>query len=56
MAVNGNVEVVKNFRLIANTFYSRGGGRWIFGQGPDLIIKGDGSPLPVHSASTVIDL
>jgi hypothetical protein len=53
VAVNGNVEVVKNFRLIANTFYSSGGGRWIFGQGPDLIIKGDGSPSLVRSASTV---
>lgn len=53
LAVNGNVEVVKNFRLIVNTFYSSGGGRWIFGQGPDLIIRGDGSPSLVRSASTV---
>jgi len=53
VSFNGNVEVVKNFRLIANTFYSMGGGRWIFGQGPDLIIRGDGSPSLVRSASTV---
>jgi hypothetical protein len=53
VAVNGNVEVVKNFRLIANTFYSSGGGRWISGQGPDLIIRADGSPSLVRSASTV---
>jgi len=53
VAVNGNIELVKKFRLIANTFFSEGGGRWIFGQGPDLIIKGDGSPSLVHSASTV---
>jgi hypothetical protein len=53
VSVNGNVELFKNFRLIANTFYSEGGGRWIFGQGPDLIIKGDGSPSLVRSASTV---
>lgn len=50
---NGNIELFKNFRLIANTFFSEGGGRWIFGQGPDLIIKGDGSPSLVQSASTV---
>ena len=53
VSVNGNVELFKNFRLIANTFYSDGGGRWIFGQGPDLIINGDGSPSLVRSASTV---
>ena len=53
VSVNGNFELVKNFRLIANTFYSEGGGRWIFGQGPDLIIRGDGSPSLVQSASTV---
>lgn len=53
VAVNGNIELVKNFRLIANTFYNDGGGRWIFGQGPDLIIRGDGSPSLVHSASTL---
>jgi hypothetical protein len=52
-AINGNIELVKNFRLIANTFVSSGGGRWIFGQGPDLIIRGDGSPALVRSASTV---
>ena len=53
VSVNGNIELVKNFRLIANTFFSEGGGRWIFGQGPDLIIRGDGSPSLVHTASTV---
>ena len=52
-SVNGNIELVKNFRLIANSFYSDGGGRWIFGQGPDLIIRGDGSPSLVRAASTV---
>lgn len=53
VAINGNVELVKNFRLIANTFYSSGGGRWIFAQGPDLIIEGQGNPTLVRSASTV---
>lgn len=53
VAVNGNVELMKNFRLIGNTFYSSGGGRWLFGQGPDLIIRGDGSPELVGSASTI---
>jgi hypothetical protein len=44
-SANFNFELVKNFRLVANTFYSDGGGRYIFGQGPDLIIRGDGSPF-----------
>jgi hypothetical protein len=48
-----NYEAFKNFRLIANGFYSNGGGRWIFGLGPDLIINSDGKPSLVHAASTV---
>ncbi|HEX3086295.1 MAG TPA: hypothetical protein VHP99_17305 [Pyrinomonadaceae bacterium] len=48
-----NYEAAKNFRLIANGFYSNGGGRWIFGLGPDVIINSDGRPSLVHSASTV---
>jgi hypothetical protein len=31
-----NLEVVKNFRLVANGFYSDGGGRYIFGLAPDM--------------------
>ena len=48
-----NYELFRNFRLIASGFYSDGGGRWIFGLGPDLIIKPNGDPSLVHSASTV---
>jgi len=52
-AFNFNIELVKNLRLLVSTFHSNGGGRWVFGQGPDLIIRGDGSPSLVHSSSTV---
>ena len=52
-SVNGNIEVVKNFRLFASTFYSDGGGRYIFGMGPDLIVRGDGSLSLVRAYSTV---
>lgn len=52
-SVNFNIELVKNFRLFGNTYHSNGGGRWIFGQGPDLIIQGDGSPSLVHASSTI---
>ncbi len=50
---NFNFELAKNFRLIGNQFLSDGEGRYLFGQAPDLIIRPDGSPSPVHSASTV---
>ena len=52
-SVNVNIEVVKNLRAVANTFFSAGAGRYIFGLGPDVIIRGDGSPSLVHSTSTL---
>ena len=48
-----NYEAFKRFRIIANGFYSNGGGRYIFGLGPNVIINSDGRPSLVHSASTV---
>jgi len=51
--LNFNAEVVKNFRLIFNSFWSDGGGRYIFGQAPDFIVRANGTPSLVHSASTV---
>lgn len=55
-SVNLNFEVLKKLRIVTNNFYSNGGGRWIFGQGPDLIIRGDGSPSLVRAASTLSGL
>lgn len=52
-SVNFNLEVAPGFRFIANTFFSDGGGRYIFGMGPDLIVRPDGSISPVHAYSTV---
>ncbi len=52
-SVNLNFEVLKNLRLIANTFYGEGGGRYIGGLGPDLIVKPDGTISPLHSGSGV---
>ena len=48
-SVDGSVEVIHNFRLLANSFFSSGGGRYIFGLGPDLIARSDGSLRPVAS-------
>jgi hypothetical protein len=52
-SVNGNFELVKNFRLVTNNFLSDGGGRYIFGQAPDLMIRADGSISPIRTLSTV---
>ena len=51
--VNLDVEVLKGLRLLTHNFWSDGGGRYIFGQAPDLIARADGSPSLVHSGSSV---
>jgi hypothetical protein len=48
-----NWEIVKNFRVVTNNFYSNGAGRYLFGEAPNFIIRANGSPSLVHSASTV---
>jgi len=49
-----NVELVKNFRLIATGFYSYGGGRYIASTaGPDVIVRADGSLSGIHSGSAI---
>jgi hypothetical protein len=45
--------VAPGFRLLTNNFWSDGGGRYIFGQVPDLIARADGSLSPIHTGSTV---
>jgi hypothetical protein len=51
--VNLNGEVFKGFRLITNNYWSDGGGRYIFGQVPDLIVRADDTLSPIKAASTV---
>jgi len=51
--VNLNVEVFKGFRLLTNNFWADGGGRYIFGQAPDLIVRADDTISPIKAASTV---
>jgi hypothetical protein len=52
-SVNLSFALAKNFKVFTNNFYSSGGGRYIFGQAPDFIIRSDGSLSLVHSGSTV---
>jgi TolA-binding protein len=51
--LNLNFELAKGFRIVTNNFVSDGGGRYIFGQAPDLIAQADGSLSLVHADSTV---
>lgn len=51
--LNGNFEVAKNVRLIANTFFGSGNGRYVFGLAPDVIVRADGTLSPIHTFSTV---
>jgi hypothetical protein len=50
---NTTLEVAKNFRLIATTFYGSGGGRLAAGLGPDFVVGPNGSISPVHSMAGI---
>jgi hypothetical protein len=51
--VNASAEIFKGFRLLTNNYWSDGGGRYIYGEAPDLIAHANGSISLVHSGSTV---
>jgi len=51
-SVNLGFDLLPGFRILTNNFYSNGGGRYIFGQAPDFIIRANGTASLVHSAST----
>ena len=55
-SINLNFQPVKNLTVIANSFYSDGGGRYIFGLGPDAIVKPNGNISAVHSGSGLAGL
>jgi len=48
-----NGEIFKNFRLISTNYWSDGGGRYLFGQAPDLIVRPNATISLVHSGGTV---
>jgi hypothetical protein len=52
-SLNANLEVFRNFRLIASTIYGAGNGRYLGALGPDAIVKADGELSPIHSGSGV---
>lgn len=56
-SVNFNLELVKNFHFVLNTFYGDGAGRYIFGLAPNFVIdrdsKGAYHASLVHSTSGI---
>jgi hypothetical protein len=52
-SVNFNFELAHGFRVLSNNYWSDGGGRWIFGLAPDLVVRPDGSLSALHAGSTV---
>jgi hypothetical protein len=53
MTFNAGIEAVRHLTLVTNNFYTNGGGNFIFGEAPDLIIQGTGAPSLLPAASTV---
>lgn len=53
LLVGANAEIFKNFRLITTNYWSDGGGRYLFGQAPDLIVRSNGALSLVHSGGTI---
>jgi hypothetical protein len=51
-SINLGFELAPGYRILTNNFWSAGGGRYIFGQAPDFIIRANGTMSLVHSGST----
>ena len=52
-AFNALFETTPHLTLISANYYTNGGGAFIFGEAPDLIIQGTGAPSLLPSGSTV---
>ena len=53
VTLNAGVEAVRHLTVVTNNFYTNGGGNFIFGQVPALIIQASGAPSFLPAASTV---
>jgi len=53
VALNTLVQATPRLTLITANYYNNGGGDYIFGEAPDLIIQATGAPSLVPSGSTV---
>jgi hypothetical protein len=52
-SLNVSAGLAKGLTLLTANYYSDGGGRFIFGEAPSLIIQGNGAPSLIHSMSTL---
>jgi TolA-binding protein len=52
-SINMYLQVLPHLRILSNNFYSDGGGRYVFGEAPDLVIRGDGSISLVRTYSAM---
>jgi hypothetical protein len=52
-ALNMYLDITKNIHYVSTMFFSAGGGRYIFGQAPDVVVAPDGSLSLVRSYSTI---
>src|SRR5579871_1406798 len=53
LQANLHYELAKGLRLLTNNYWSDGGGRYLFGLAPDLVVRGDGSVSLIHASSTL---
>ena len=53
IAFNAGIGVAPHLTLFTNNFFTNGGGSFIFGEAPNLIIQGNGAPSLVPAGSTV---
>lgn len=51
--LNLNFQLFPGFRILTNNYWSQAGGRYVFGEAPDLIVNPDGSLSPIKTSSTV---
>jgi hypothetical protein len=49
VSANAMIGLTNSFRLTTTNFWSDGGGRYLFGQAPDVVVRADGSLSPVHA-------
>jgi hypothetical protein len=53
VSLNAAVNITEKLTILVSNFYSNGGGRYIYGEAPALIIRGDGAPSLVRAMSTM---
>jgi hypothetical protein len=50
---NAGIETIRHLTVLTNNFYTNGGGNFIFGEVPALIVQATGAPSLMPAASTV---